>query len=106
MALKATEIGKLVVYATSFDLSANTSLEIVLKDPAGNEVVVPDARITAPAAPLNTSLGLLPASTYMQFSTLATDFPQKDDFTICGTYFAVGKKFFGDIATIPVAAAC
>lgn len=106
MTLKATEVGKTIVYATSFDLSANTSVEIVLKDSDGNEVIVPDARITTPASILNTSLGNLPASTYMLFTTLATDFPTAGNYTICGTYNTATEKFYGDEATIAVAAPC
>ena len=112
MTLKATEVGKTVVYSTSFDMSSKTTVELKITYPDGSVVTIPDSRITVPAVPLSTSIGNLAASTYMQFTTLATDFTDSNpnnavDYTICGTYNdATPKTFYGDDATISVEAPC
>lgn len=108
MALKATEIGKTVVYATSFDMSGNTTVELKLTAPDGTESTILDARILTPATPLVVAvLGTLASSTYMTFLTESTDFPVAGDYTICGTYNdATPKTFYGDDAIITVEEAC
>jgi hypothetical protein len=119
MSLKATEVGKIFDYGTFYDLStAGATFSIDLIGPNGT-VTVPDARISAPAVDKiveteqadGTMLQVtFPANTYMQFSTLATDFPVAgtyDQYTACGTYEdATPKKFFGDVANFSVGSAC
>lgn len=119
MSLKATEVGKIFTYGTFYDLStAGATFELKLIGPNGT-VIVPDGRITAPAIDKVVEIEqedgkftqtTFPANTYMEFSTLATDFPVAgtyDEYTACGTYNdATPKTFYGDVAHFSVGAAC
>ena len=109
MPIKATEVGKIFRYATYFDLSAFTSLSLKFTFPDGTENIITNPRVTAPAVDVvDPDLGLLTANTYMQFTTLASDFPQAfRDVVVCGTYEdATPKTFFGDDAFFDVLAPC
>jgi len=111
MALKATEVGKLVVLATSFDMSSEDSLEILIYDSQDTLITtVTDSRISIVASTLVTDLGTLAANEYMQFNTLATDFPLADTYTMCGAYANSAASPNGDIfygiGTIPVTTKC
>ena len=119
MSLKATEVGKIFTYGTFYDLSTpGASFELKLKGPNG-VVTVLNARISAPAVDKVVEIEqedgtftqtMFPASTYMEFSTLATDFPVAgtyEQYTACGTYNdATPKTFYGDVAHFSVGAAC
>lgn len=104
MSIKVGEIGQLFTYATYFDLSANTELTITFTSPEGVETVIDDSRITAPAAPYDDpTLGMLAASTYMQFTTLSTDFTESGEWTVYGTYEdATPRLLYGDCAKFDV----
>ena len=106
--IKATEIGKKVVYATYYDMSGNSSLEIHITRPDGSKLTVPSSRIFLTASPLvDPTLGTLPSSTYMQFLTEAADFPVPGAYEICGVYSdPTPKKYYGDRATFSVGEAC
>lgn len=108
MGIKVTEVGKLFNYGTFYDLSASTALDLKFRSPSGVETVISNPRVTAPAVPVTDSeLGTLPASTYMQFTTEATDFTEAGTWTVCGTYTdATPKVFFGDDATFTVGDKC
>ena len=109
MTITATEVGKLFNYSTSYDLSApSATFEITLTDPDGVKTVIPNNRITAPSADFDDpELGLLPGDTYMQFTTIASDFPVGGDWIVCGTYNdATPKVFYGKKATFPVHEPC
>lgn len=108
MTIKVGEVGKLFNYGTFFDLSASTALDLKFTDPSGNVTVISNPRVTAPATPVtDPDVGTLPASTYMQFTTLSTDFTTPGTWTVCGTYTdATPKIFYGDDATFTIAKAC
>jgi len=108
MSLKSTEVGKTFRYATFFDLSGNTALDLKFTSPTGVEFIISNPRVTDPAIQVtDPDVGVLPASTYMEFTTLATDFTELGLYTVCGTYTdATPKVFYGDDATFTVLAAC
>ncbi len=111
MSLKATEVGKIFNYATSFDLSGNTALELKFTDPDGTvtsftKLTTP--AVSAPATPTTDPvLGTLAASTYMQLTTDASTFTVVGTWTVCGVYTdGTPKVFHGDSATFTVESAC
>lgn len=108
MTIKATEVGKKFNYGTFYDLSANTALALKFTSPSGTVLTLTNPRVTAPATPVvDPVLGELPANTYMQITTIDTDFTEAGTWTVCGTYEdASPKKFFGDDATFTVEEAC
>ncbi len=116
MSLKATEVGQTFRYGTYFDLSGNTALDLKFTDPNGDVTTISNPRVTAPATPVTVTIidsdgnedsVTFPASTYMEFTTLATDFTVVGTWTVCGTYTdGTPKIFFGDDATFEVGAPC
>lgn len=119
MSIKATEVGKLFFYGTGFDLSgAGATFSIDLIGPSGKVVVdnsrisisASDVTVKVPQADGSTVQQTFAGNTYMQFSTLATDFPVEGTFSqysACGTYNdPTPKEFFGDVANFPVGAPC
>ena len=117
MSIKATEVGKIFRYATAYNLSGNIALSLKFHAPDGTITQVLSPRVTAPAVDVDDpDVGPLAASTYMQFTTQATDFPdypninKRDPFlnwTVCGTYEdGTPKIFYGDDAVFPVYRAC
>lgn len=108
MTIKATEVNKIFRYATFFDLSASNALELKFTDPGGIITIITNPRVTAPAIQVtDPDLGVLAASSYMQFNTLATDFPIPGTWTVCGTYTdIIPSEFFGNDATFTVGEAC
>ena len=98
MSIAAKEVGKLFELGTFFDLSAETSMEIDLKDPNGAITTISDARITAPAV----ASGDYPANTYMQFSTIDSDFPIHGTWEVLGVYAdGTPKEFFSESDPFP-----
>jgi hypothetical protein len=108
MGIKVGEVGKQVVYATGFDMSSKTTLEIHITPPTGAMIIVPNARISLnPAIIVDADLGDLPANTCMTFLTQAGDFPIVGVYQICGVYNdATPRIYYGDKATITVDAGC
>ena len=109
MTIKKTEVGKQFNYGTSFDLSSFTLLELKFTSPKGVITTLDSSsRVSAPSTPVtDPDLGTLPADTYMQITTEATDFTEVGTWKVCGTYTdATPKVFFGDEATFPIDAAC
>lgn len=108
MTIKAAEVGKTVVCYCAYGLSAATSMEIDIIDAAGAAVTtVITSRITAPASPyVDATLGTLAASEYMQFTTLATDFPAAGVYTLLPVYNDTGATqiFYADAAEITIEA--
>ena len=117
MTLKVGEVGKKFRYATYFDLSGNTTISLKFKAPDGTINLIEPPRLTAPNIQVeDTDLGTLDASTYMEFTTIASDFedipdilPHQDYITwsVCGTYVdSTPKEFFGDTASFKVYRPC
>lgn len=117
MSIKTGEIGKLFNYGTFFDLSGSSSLTLKFTSPKGIETIIANPRVTAPAVDLTATIEnedgtetqtTFPANTYMQFSTLATDFTEAGKkWTVCGIYEdATPKEFHGDLATFTIEASC
>jgi len=108
MTIKITEVGKLFNYATAFDLSSNTELTLKFTSPTGAETsfTKTGSRVTAPAV-VGGSGGTIPANTYMQLITIATDFTEVGTWTVCGVYNdATPKEFHGNDATFTVEDDC
>jgi len=119
MAIKVGEVGKPFNYPTTFLLSSSTEMTLKFTSPAGVvlELTQTAGRVSAPAVELtNVSViqadgsikkQTLPASTYMQITTIATDFTEEGEYDVCGTYEdATPKEFFGDANKFTVGAAC
>lgn len=119
MSIKATEVGKIFVYGTFFDLSTSgATYELKITGPDG-EVIVDNSRITAPSVDFFAKIEqpdgsvkqiTFPGNTYMQFSTVATDFPVSgtyEQYSICGKYEdPTPKLFFGDTVNFAVGKPC
>jgi len=88
MSVREGDSGKELVIAASFDMSASTDLTMHFKGPNGESFTRSTPDVTAPAVPLITEIGTLEASTYFQYTCIATDFPDgtEGDWTMCGVY--------------------
>lgn len=111
MTIKATEVGKLFNYATSYDMSGSTALSLKFTDPLGVETTLTQATtpaVTAPASPVTDPvLGTIAASTYMQITTAADTFPTAGTWTVCGVYTdGTPKVFHGDEVSFTIGEAC
>lgn len=109
MGIKVGEVGKLFNYGTFFDLSSFTLLTLKFTSPLGTVTTLTSpTRVSAPSVDVTDNvLGTLPADTYMQITTEATDFTEVGTWTVCGIYQdATPKKFDGDDATFEVEAGC
>ena len=90
MTIKIAEGNKAFRYATGYDMSSSTGLQLKLTSPTG--VITTLTNLTTPAvtAPASTitdpDLGSLAASTYMEFNTLITTFTESGTWKVCGTY--------------------
>ena len=116
--IKDTEVGKIYAYATSFDLSAFTELTLKFTSPTSVVTTLTNSggRVSAPSVPLTTEVEqedgslinqTLAADTYMQITTIATDFIESGKYAVCGTYEDVTpKKFFGDEGSLTIEAKC
>jgi len=113
MPIKITESNKIFRYATSFDMSSNTSLSLKFTDPDDVESTIDSSggRVTAPGVGVtDADLGALTADEYMEFDTLATDFTVAGSWTVCGTFTNTATTpdsiFIGDTATFTVDDIC
>ena len=87
MTIKVGESGKTFRVNAGFDLSSNTSLDLIFTKPDGTEVTITDARVSAPAVNVtDDDLGALTASEYFEFSTLSTDFDVAGVWRVYGKY--------------------
>lgn len=106
MALHVNDVGKLFRLATSFNMSAATSLTINFTKPDGTTLSVTTG-VTAPAAAItDPDLGALAASEYMQYSIVATNIDQAGVWRACGIYTTATESFSSAEATFTVLAAC
>ena len=110
MALRVNEVGKTFVYATYFELSLNSSLELHFQGPGGETTVKTSPDVTAPGIGISGSdstIGALEAGTYMQFLTELGDFPIKGEWTVCGVYVdGTPKRFIGSKPSFTVEEGC
>ena len=115
--MKKGDIGRPLYVATSFDLSANTNLEIKFTSPDGLTKFTKSKLldgVTAPAvdspslpATDNFSGGVLPASTYMLYTTDGTEFDADGDWQICTAYTDGTPKYYqGDDGILTIDPAC
>jgi len=85
-------------------------MTIKTTSPAGVVGSIATSRITSPSTPVvdTGSLGTAAADTYMQFTTLATDFLEVGNYTLCGTYndTVAGDVFFTDQTILAVEVGC
>jgi len=109
MAVKVAEVNKVVNLFTGFNLDDATSMTIKTTSPAGVVGSIATGRITSPSSPvIDADLGTAAADTYMQFTTLATDFLEVGNYTLCGTYndTVAGDVFFTDQTILAVEVGC
>ena len=116
MTIKLGDIGRDIYVATSFDLSANTELEI--KFTLGTNTFTKNTSdgVTAPAVPSptlpftdNFPGGILAADTYMLYTTIAGDFATggAGDWTVCCAYTDATPKYFqGDDGILTIDDEC
>lgn len=116
--IKNGEVGRDLYVGTTFDLSSNTELTIRFTSPDGTikfDKTTADG-ITAPASPSpalpesgDFSGGILPANTYMLYTTDGTEFTLGGDgnWNICTNYQdGTPKSFDGDDTTLVISPAC
>jgi len=112
MTIRVSEVGKAFRYSTGFDMSAFTELTLIFTKPDLTQLTKDTGTTNAVSAPAvalvnDADLGNVPASTYMQFLTVAADFDQAGIWTVCGIYEdATPKTFHGADATFTVLGAC
>jgi hypothetical protein len=118
MTIKVGEVGRDLYVGTTFDLSSNTELIIRFTSPDGAVKFNKDTSdgVTAPATPSPSlpasgdfSGGVLPADTYMLYTTDGTEFTTggAGNWTICANYQdATPKSFDGDDTTLVIGEAC
>jgi len=110
MAIKATEVGKVLNYSTGFDMSSFTDLELKFTSPTNVKKSFTNSsgtRVTAPSVLVSDPvLGDIAADTYMQLTTLATDFTEDGIYNVCGIYTDGTQVFHGDDAALTIGEAC
>lgn len=104
MSLKAGEIGKLYQQATSYNLSAFTALTAVFTHSDGTTFTVTSPELSAPAVDtVIPVIGHVQASTYVQYTTVGTDFTKPGIWACDVTYEdSSPKKYFADTASFTV----
>jgi len=112
MTIKVAEVKKLFRYSTNFDMSGSTGLTLKFTKPNGGTLTKTEASsnpVTAPATALTNDpdIGTVAASTYMQFSTVASDFDVAGVWKVCGIYTdGDPTEYFGDLAVFTVEFGC
>lgn len=117
MTIKVGDVGRPIYVATSFDLSANTALSLKFTAPDGvttftkNNPDVTAPGVDSPNLPPSEGFpgGILPANTYMLYTTVAGDFDTGGAGTwqVCGAYTDGTPKFYqGDDGPLVIEEAC
>lgn len=111
MTIRVGEVGKAFRYRTDYDMSGSTGLTLNFTKPDGTTLQKTEASanpVTAPATPLTNDpyIGTVAASEYMEFTTVAADFDQAGEWSVCGIYTDATRTYHGASATFTVAAAC
>lgn len=112
MSIQVGQFGVLFRYSTNgLDMSASLGLELRFTKPDNTTLTVNESStnpVSAPAVALvnDPDLGNQAASTYMQFTTLVTDFDQAGQWTVCGFYTDSSRGLPGTDATFTVLEAC
>jgi len=100
MSISKGEVGRVFRLSTGgFDMSASTGLSLIFTKPDGTTLTKTEASsnpVTAPAVALtnDTDLGNQSASTYFEFTSVASDFDQAGTWTVCGVYTDATPKVY------------
>ena len=110
MTVTATEVGRTIRIGTRYDLSSFSDLELMITAPDLSSETLKNSvatRVTAPSVQVSdATVGTLPADTYMEMVTDATDFTQTGDYSITPVYVdATPKRLYGETVTLTVSAA-
>jgi len=104
------ESGKIFRYATGYDMSSYTSLDLKFTAPDGTVTTKSNPDVVLAGAVTDPYLGALAANTYMQLTFDATLFTSAGSWTVCGTYTNSGTSpvtiYEGADATFTVLAGC
>lgn len=113
MTFRVGEVGKPFRYSTDgFDMSSSTGLTLNFTKPDNTTLQKTESSsnaVTAPAVALTNDpdLGTVAASTYFEFTSIAADFDQAGEWTVCGIYTdGTPKVFHGNDKTFTVLDAC
>lgn len=115
MSIRVGESNKAFRYVTSFDMSSSTGLTLNFTKPDGTTLQKTEASsnpVTAPAVALTNDpdVGDVAASEYMEFDSVATDFDQAGEWSVCGIYYNSGTspttEYHGSSVTFTVYPAC
>ena len=109
MAIRVGEIGKRFRYGTSFDLSSSTVLTLNITSPDGTVLTKTTPDVTAPNVTVvePSPVGQLLANTYMEFTTISTDFDQAGVYCVCGIYEdGTPNRFVGSPVSFTVEVGC
>jgi hypothetical protein len=100
MSISKGEVGREFRLSTNgFDMSASTGLSLTFTKPDGTTLVKTEASVnpvTAPAVALvnDEDLSNQAASTYFEFTSVATDFDQAGEWSVCGQYTDATPKIY------------
>ena len=90
--------------AVSFDLTANTALDLVFTKPDETTMTRSKPQVVVGATTLNSTLGTLPAGTYVTYTFAVGEVDQAGVWTARLTYSDVSRSLVSDPATFTVAA--
>jgi hypothetical protein len=112
MTFRVGEVGKAFRYSTNgLVMSASTALTLNFTDPNGGTLQKTQASsnpVTAPAAALANDkyIGTQAASTYMEFTSIATDFSIAGKWKVCGIFEDATRILHGNTVEFTVLPAC
>lgn len=108
--IRVGESGKIFRYATGYDMSSFTALELQFTSPSGAITTKTNPTVVLAGAVTDPYLGPLVANTYMQITIDATLFTVAGTWTVCGTYTNSGTSpstvYEGAPATFSILAGC
>lgn len=102
--MNVNEFGIRIVFSSGFDLSDADNLKISFTKPDGTALVKETPDVIAPAVDIETTLGLFPANTYAQYTTIDGDIDQTGVWSARVTYDKTSPALHltSDVATFTV----
>lgn len=106
MAIKISEVGKILNVFADFDLSGNSDLQLSFRAPSGatftkdkaGGVSAPNVEFTDPV-----SGDVFPANEYWSYTTDGTEFTESGVYKVTGRYIdATPKDFCGEVGSFTV----
>ena len=108
MSVRQDEVGKILLINAKFNMSGNTELKVVFKNPDQTVLEKTSADgVTAPAVDVTVEIDGVEqtflANQYWQYITITGDLDQAGSWTFHGEYSdGTPKDFSGDVSPMPV----